>query len=304
MKDRSAKRILLTGAGGTLGLRLLPLLKQSFKKANIFSVFHGGDTSKSELFASSAVGDLVNEKFLNEVIATADPDLIINLAALTDVDLCERQPELAQSINTDLVANFLGLAPSARLIQLSTDYVFSGNKGNYEPGADTSLLSVYGKTKLAAEELTLQNSTNLVVRSSGTYDWLSERNLFSFFYQRLSQKKRVRALANCHYSPIWAEDLARGVIELICNESAGVVHYAGPERLDRLHFAQTLAEVFEFDSSLIDSAKQTDFKWPAVRPTDSSLDSSAGYTLAGLTARPIRLAFGEMHQQMNAEAKM
>lgn len=305
-KAKKPKRILLTGAGGMLGMRLAPRLRSSFKSASVYSVFHAPVGSANEVFDCSAVGDLTDDSFLRSVIERSNPDLIINLAALTNVELCERNPELAQTVNTKLTSNLLNSAPSSNFVQLSTDYVFDGAKGNYTPQDKTAPLSVYGKTKLLAEEAVggaAEQNRNLIIRTSGTYDWLNEKNLFSYFLSSLSKNKQIHALSDCHYSPIWADDLAQGIVGLIKAQASGIHHYAGPERVDRSQFARTIADVFEFNTNLITAQSISKFNWRAQRPTDSSLVSEPSYNLAKVAPKPLALAFATMQIQLSSKAQ-
>lgn len=291
------RQILLTGAGGMLGVRLAPHLKKTFKKSRIFSVFH---RAESEVFDTSAIGDLTDEEFLKRVIGKSEPDLIINLAAVTDVELCENQPELARRVNVGIPQKLAAYAPDAKLIQLSTDYVFDGEGGAYTPDSTPAPLSVYGKTKLESETVALKSSRTLVVRASGTFDWLTTRNLFSYIAARLAEKEKVDALSDAFYSPIWADDLARGIVGLLKQKAAGLVHFAGPARMTRYDFALALADEFGFDKTLIKKVDQRHFNWKARRPTDSSLNSATGYKLAKVTPHTLAEALSIMREQMEA----
>ncbi|HSG99809.1 MAG TPA: SDR family oxidoreductase, partial [candidate division Zixibacteria bacterium] len=286
------------GAGGTLGMRALPILQERFKKARVTAVFHAPPGSASEIFDHSALGDLSDDSFVDRLIDAATPDLIINLAALTDVDRCEREPQLAKQLNVELVRTIQSQAPHARFVQISTDYVFNGKQGNYTPTDQPDPICVYGQSKLRAEELTLAGDTNLVIRTSGIYDWLTESNLFAFFFKRLMNGEPINALADCHYSPVWADDLARGLVGLIAAGATGLTHFAGPERLTRADFARTAAHTFELPANHIQEKSQREFNWAARRPTDSSLDSAHGYHQAGVAAKPPALAFAEMQLEM------
>ncbi len=268
-------RILITGAGGILGQRFTPLCN-----TNTFATYHHQPQNNTSLSENTAVGDLTDERFIGDLIKRVQPDVIVNLAALTNVERCETDAALAQRVNVGIVEKLLTLAPKARFVQISTDYVFDGAKGNYTPSDTPAPISLYGQTKRDAEIMVLQNSNNLVVRTSGTYDWLERHNLFTFFYNRLSTGKETLALAGCHYSPIWADDLAKGLLSLIKTEATGIIHYAGAERQTRYDFAKTIAKAFNFDESLIRPVMQEKFNWRARRPEDSSLDSSLGFAHA------------------------
>jgi len=280
--------ILITGAGGLLGQRFTPLCRKHFGSADVFMVYHRSPDDETQRSANAPVGDLTDARFITELIAHSRPDVIINFAALTDVEGCETDAALAQRVNVGIVERLINLAPKARFVQLSTDYVFDGAKGNYTPNDTPSPISLYGQTKYEAEKVVARNPQNLVVRTSGTYDWLGRDNLFTFFYKRLEASKETFALTGSHYTPIWAGDLAEGLPGLISSEATGIVHYAGIERMTRYDFALAIARHFNFDEALIRPVMQKKFNWRARRPEDSSLDSSGGYEVAKL--RPGSLA--------------
>ncbi len=284
-------RILITGAGGLLGQRFTPLCrnhcKQHYPTTKVFTTFHHAPTNALLLDGLSAIGELTDERFVQELIGKSQPDVIINLAALTVVEQCETDAALAHRVNVAVVKKLLSLAPSSRFIQLSTDYVFDGTEGRYKPSDTPAPISFYGQTKRDAEISVLQDTKNLVVRTSGTYDWLEKNNLFTFFYNRLKAGKETLALAGCYYSPIWAADLAVGLLGLLETDATGITHYAGPKRQTRHEFALSIAKTFSFDESLLRPTMQEKFNWKAKRPADSSLDSSDGYGLA--QAKPFSL---------------
>jgi dTDP-4-dehydrorhamnose reductase len=283
MLDNS--RILITGADGLLGQRFTPLCKrhcqQRHPKTRIFTTYHHPPTDVALLDEHSSVGELTDDRFILELIEKSQPDVIVNLAALTVVEQCETDATLAQRVNVGVVNKLLSLAPSARFVQLSTDYVFDGAKGLYQPGDTPAPISLYGQTKRDAEIAALRSANNLIVRTSGTYDWLEKNNLFTFFYNRLIADKETLALAGCYYSPIWAADLAAGLLGLLESNTTGIIHYAGPERQTRHDFALTIAKALNLDESLLRPTMQEKFNWKAKRPVDSSLDSEGGYGLAG-----------------------
>ncbi len=278
------KRILITGAGGLLGQRFTPLCKSYCKQQSpttkVFTVYHHAPSDSTALDEYSAVGELTDERFIRDLIEKSQPDVIVNLAALTVVEQCETDAILAQRVNVEVVKKLLSLAPAARFVQVSTDYVFDGTKGFYQPNDTPAPISLYGQTKRDAEIAVLQDAKNLVVRTSGTYDWLEKNNLFTFFYNRLKAGKETLALAGCHYSPIWAADSAAGLLGLLETDTTGVIHYAGPQRQTRHDFALSIAKAFNFDESLLRPTMQEKFNWKAKRPADSSLASEGGYSLA------------------------
>ena len=114
--------------------------------------------------------DICDRINLKDLISLHNPDILINLAALTNVDFCEKNSDLAKEINTNGVRNICDTF-KGKIVQLSTDYVFDGKNGPYVEEDEVFPLSVYGKTKLEAENIVLShNSDNLIIRGNVLYD--------------------------------------------------------------------------------------------------------------------------------------
>ncbi|MCH9030656.1 MAG: SDR family oxidoreductase [candidate division Zixibacteria bacterium] len=283
---------MLTGAGGTLGIRLTPKLKRAFGASAVHCCYHSSETKFSG-DSYSCCGDLTEKDFLEDSLKKSSPQVIINLASLTDVNHCEEKPEKAQLINVGLVEQISEMAPRAKLVQISTDYVFDGESGNYKPNDKTNPISVYGITKLAGESATLKNPDNLVIRTSGLFD-SRPGNLFYFFMDKLKRSQEVSALSDCWYSPTSAVSLAESIVALIENNASGVIHFAGPERVTRYDFALLIAESLGYDKALVKKMSQSNFNWPARRPRDSSLDSYDGYSNSNLKHRGLAEELGRI----------
>ena len=140
--------------------------------------------------------DICDRINLKGLISLHNPDILINLAALTNVDFCEKNSDLAMEINTNGVRNICDTF-KGKIVQLSTDYVFDGKNGPYVEEDKVSPLSVYGKTKLEAENIVLShNSDNLIIRGNVLYDnCLSTRASFlNWVVQSLKEKLRLTLL--------------------------------------------------------------------------------------------------------------
>ncbi len=135
------KTILVTGAYGQLGIVCTEYLKKYFK------VYSTGRSAKDERYQL----DISNKQSARNALARFQPDIILNLAAMTDVDSCENEPKIAEKYNTDGLKNLCD-GFDGHIIQISTDYVFDGKNGPYAENDSTNPISVYGRTKLLAEE--------------------------------------------------------------------------------------------------------------------------------------------------------
>jgi dTDP-4-dehydrorhamnose reductase len=258
-------RVLLTGASGLLGSYLLDHLD----RADIDPVLWMGSRD-------------VDFSVPEQVVAAfrrARPDLILHTAAMAKVADCDRHPERAERVNvggTRLLAELAGEA-GARLVHTSTDLVFDGERGWYREGDSPSPLSVYGRTKLAAEEAVLAGSGNVVVRLSLLFGPARTRNRGSFFDQMLSalqSGKPVSLFADEWRTPLGLRPAAAALVRVAVSAVSGLLHLGGPERMSRLEMGQRLAAFLRLDPSGIVVSKRDNVPAPAPRPRDCSLDSS------------------------------
>ena len=161
--------------------------------------------------------DLDDEAAVRTLFATRKPALIIHCAGVCDVEVCERSPEFAHTVNVEGTRLLLAHAPkTTRIVYCSSDHVFGGDAGPYDEDSPTAPISVYGRTRVAAEQLVLARANTLVVRSGlwigpsstgkiGHLDWLRDRHRRGLPMTVVSDEVR---------SAVWAEDAARRVWQL------------------------------------------------------------------------------------------
>jgi dTDP-4-dehydrorhamnose reductase len=214
------------------------------------------------------------EQTLKSIVTTA-PSVVVHTAAETDVDRCETERDLAQRINVGGTANIAaGCARvGAKLILISTDYVFDGLKGNYTETDEPNPISYYGLTKLEAERIVASaSSDSLIVRSSVLYGWHpSKLNFATWILKGLHERQTLKVVNDHINSPTFADNLAEAIRRGIERNSQGVLHVAGSERITRFDFARRIAREFDLDERLLSPVKMTDLNWIARRPRDSSL---------------------------------
>jgi dTDP-4-dehydrorhamnose reductase len=165
------------------------------------------------------------------------------------------------------------------LVYISTDYVFSGEKGHYVESDSPEPLNYYGITKLEAETLvqTLPESDFVIARPSviyGSTPAAGKVNFALWLIEALSKGERVRIVTDQWNTPTLNTSLAEMTLEVVERRLTGLYHLCGATRVSRYEFAAKIAEVFGLDKGLMDKAFSTQFAWPAKRPTDSSLDTS------------------------------
>lgn len=209
------------------------------------------------------------------------PDLVVNCAAITDVDWCEKHPEETRLVNADVPARLALLTAEAGipLIQISTDSVFDGRRGNYSELDAPNPLNVYAAAKLDGETAVLSSSTrHLVIRTNifgVTPAHAVRMGLASWLIQQLSNGRPVRGFRDALFSPLHVGDLSRLLLRAAGIPLAGLFHLGSSAPISKLDFALLLAEKLELDRSLISAASMADVRFDAVRPRDTSMDSSA-----------------------------
>ena len=260
-------KVLVTGAYGQLGRSLYKNRNESIKYLwTGKNIPLGGDGIHLDIL------DRIN---LKELINFCSPDVIINLAALTNVDLCEKNPLLAQEINAKGVKNICENF-SGKIIQISTDYVFNGEKGPYSEDDEVAPLSIYGATKLEAEKIVMSHSSeNLILRANVLYDYdtQSKASFLNWVVNSLQQKKPIKVVNDQVCNPTWTESIAKTILSCIENNINGIYHWGDAEFLSRYEFALKIARSFKLDTNLISPILTEELDQIAPRPLNSGLKS-------------------------------
>lgn len=267
------RRVLITGGSGFWGSHLVERLKSSY------DVYYTYFNNKIEYNNSNAIFmDLNRIETLGKIIDDIMPEIIIHTAAMTKVDDCEKNKIKAYRMNTKATEK-LAIASSwmgFRLIFLSTDLVFYGEKGNYSEYDFPDSNIFYGKTKFLAEKSIISNTTNYIIfRIALTYGKgsLTNRSFTDELYEKLKGNKDVLLFNDQFRTPIYIED---GVDVIEKSLEMGIVgkifHLAGPERISRYEFGKVFAKQFGFDSNLVKSICVADLKNLVQRGKDCSLN--------------------------------
>jgi dTDP-4-dehydrorhamnose reductase len=227
------------------------------------------------LFPNSTKMDITDKSRVLRIMHKFKPDVVIHAAAETDVDKCELDKARAWKVNANGTRNIADACTKlgAKLIYVSTDYVFDGEKGLYSEEDEPKPVNYYGLTKLEGEKHTAKLDKHLIVRASvlyGRHPW--KKNFATWVLDSLKQKKRINVVDDHYNSPTLADNLAELILEAIEKDLIGLYHTAGRERISRFGFARWIAKAFDLDSELIKPIKMAELKtWVARRPRDSSL---------------------------------
>ncbi|MGA2029011.1 MAG: SDR family oxidoreductase [Verrucomicrobiota bacterium] len=203
------------------------------------------------------------------------PQLVIHCAAVSTITEVQKNPKLAQKLNVEVTGLLAELASEAQFIFFSTDLIFDGRKGNYVETVAPNPLHFYGETKVAAEEIVLKNSRNLVVRTSlnGGLSRAGNRGFNEQLRLSLQKSDGMKLFTDEFRSPIPAVETARAVWELVEKNCTGIFHVAGAKKLSRWQIGQLLVRRWPEIKTKIEANSAKDF--PGLpRALDTSLDIS------------------------------
>jgi dTDP-4-dehydrorhamnose reductase len=267
-------KLLLTGASGLYGSKLAMLAT-----ARNYEVCSGYSQDKPA-FGTPTQFDISDKNQVEEVFKKVNPEVVVHAAALTDVDKCETNKELAWRINVEGTKNIVeaGKKSSAFLVYLSTDYIFNGDTGRYREIDMPDPINFYGVTKLKAEEFVKEMADEYcIARASVIYGSIPAAGKVNFalwLLKKLKSNEQIKVVTDQWNSPTLNTNLAEMTLEIIENKIAGTFHLSGATRINRYDFAKLLAQVFNLDGNLIRSVTSAEFSWIAKRPRDSSLDTA------------------------------
>jgi len=265
------EKLLITGVNGLLGQKLLD---QAQSKYHVVGVdLHEQAFNKKAKFQYVRL-DLTKRRAVRDLILDHYPDCIINAAAMTDVDGCEKQKEKCWNSNVMAVENLIYGArkTGSKIVQLSTDYIFDGKSGPYDESAVPSPQGYYGKSKLASENLLVASQLDhAIVRTMVLYgDGINVRpNFVTWLLDKLRNKQPVTIVTDQIGNPTLADELAAAILALVERKKWDVYHISGSEAMDRFSFAKKVAEVFKLDQSLITPITTAELKQAAPRPLQS-----------------------------------
>ncbi|MCZ8072302.1 MAG: SDR family oxidoreductase [Bacteroidota bacterium] len=263
-------RILVTGANGLLGQKLVELILTT----DDYLIA----TAKSKLVLPLPKGefhpmDITLRDQIVDVITKAQPDVVINTAAMTNVDQCELEKEKCWLNNVTAVEYVVEACQKAkcRLIHLSTDFIFDGTHGPLDEEAIPNPISYYGESKWAAEKIVQKSGLEWAIARTvlvyGVTKDMSRSNIVLWVKKSLEEGKTINVVNDQWRTPTLAEDLATGCYLMATKNAIGIYNISGDEMMTPYDIAMATAEFFGLDKSLINQTNSSKFKQAAKRPT-------------------------------------
>ena len=274
------QRILIVGGSSLLGYKLLKIAK----KYETYSTYY---KNQIQIDNVKSVKMDISDKKSCEKIFELKPDIIINCAAMTNVDYCEKFEDEAYKVNVIGTRNLAEIAESikCKFIHISSDAIFSGKNDRFVEEDIPKPVNVYGKTKLESEKMVCKVSDYLILRPSVIFGWIPFKHLKTrkesvksmnfalWVIKKLYDKQEISVVNDQFSTPTLADNLAENILEFIKRNLTGVFHISGLSCVNRLDFAKKLAKEFGYSNSKINPCTTKELNQVATRSLQSCLNS-------------------------------
>lgn len=263
-----SKKILLIGGSGTIGFQFLNNLKTN----SSFEIEYTFCKNRVPIEQGQNFLDITNKESTIELISKINPDLVIHTSAITNVDLCETNHTLADSINVNGTENIIEgcQITHSKLVYVSTSYVFDGKQKEYFENDSTSPSTYYGITKEKSEKLLQKSGLNfLILRTDQPYCWTEKwqkDNSVMRVIQHLQLSKTFEEITDWYSNPTYVPNFVDATIQLINKNSQGIYHLTGPDFISRYSWSLLVCEIFNLDKELLKPISAEKLNLSAQRP--------------------------------------
>ncbi len=293
------KKVLITGANGLLGYHLSRILKDEY--GVLITGVEAKSASQAQLGLNYQFLDIREFSQVKKIVESFKPEWILNAAAYTNVDGCERETELSYAVNVIGPQNLAKAAKeqNAGLIHFSSDYIFDGENGPYSEDAEQNPISAYGRQKLAAEEMILtETEKHIIIRTNVLFGkGPSEAASFvRWVADSLRQDKTIRIVDDQYNNPTYSNDLAIAAKMLLEAELWGIWNYGGADYLNRFEFAHLIAKTFDISSGKIVPIPTSELQQIAARPLRGGLRNDKIVQAIPVPQRPLTEILNEMKE--------
>ena len=248
--------------------------------------------------------DITHREDVKELVYDFYPDVIINAAAYTNVDLSETEREQAWKTNVKAVEYVAEVSRviDSHIIHISTDYIFDGKKGPYSENDKPCPLGYYARTKLASENvLRLSGTYHTILRTNVLYGIAhnSRPDFVRWVVNSVRGGKKIRIVTDQINNPTFIDDLIQAISKVIEYKKLGVYNIGGKEFLSRYDFTMKIADFFQLDKSLITPIKTDELKQAAPRPLKSGLLILKAQTELGYKPHSIDESLAKMKKELS-----
>jgi dTDP-4-dehydrorhamnose reductase len=266
--------ILVTGASGLLGASVVSQAHE--RGLEVIGLYHRHPIHLEGVKLLAV--DFADRAETGRIFRELQPSSVVHCAAATDVDHCEDHPDEAYRLNVTAVAAIAEITARSgvRLLYVSTDSVFDGERGRYSETDTPAPLNVYATTKLQGEREVARLNPEAIIARVSLYGWNAQNkeSLAEWILKRLALGKTVPGFSDVFFSPALANDIAEVLLDLIDPNLSGIYHVVGSESISKYEFARRVAAKFAFDPEQVFATRMGDAKLKARRPRDTSLNTT------------------------------
>lgn len=299
----SKKKVLVTGSNGLLGQKLTDLL-QPLDEYDLIATGRGENRHPNKAINYVQL-DITVKANVDEVISAHQPDVVINTAAMTNVDACEEDKEGCDLLNVTAVDYLSSAADQvdARFIHLSTDFIFDGTDGPYSEDGVPNPLSYYGHSKLKGEELVKRNCRKWAILRTvlvyGIVHDMSRSNIVLWAKGALEEKKSINIVDDQFRTPTLAEDLAMGC-KLACDSDAqGIYNISGKDFMSIFELVERVAKYYNLSMDTVGKTNSESLNQAAKRPPITGFDLSKSMRELNYAPHSFEEGIALMEKQIN-----
>ncbi len=298
------KKILITGSNGLLGQKLVRAVgdKKEFSAVAVSK----GDCRVQNPGVPYESLDITDRDRLAEVLGRHRPQTIIHTAALTHVDLCEKEKDLCWKVNVEAVEELVSLCQKKgiHLIHLSTDFIFDGKAGPYREEDKPNPLSHYAESKWESEKVVSSSRKPwTIVRTIllyGAGENLGRTNIVLWAKENLEKGRPIQVVTDQFRAPTLAEDLAGACLAAASKNATGIFHVAGKDLMSIIELVKKVAEVFKFDPSLIEPTTSEALGQAARRPANTGFVIDKAVKVLGYQPHSFREGLEIVKKQLHS----
>ena len=286
-------KILVIGGSGVIGWNFIQYLRG---KADIEFTY-----LKNTIDDKGICLDITQKDHTIKLITQINPDIVINTAAITNVDLCETNNNLANSINVQGTSNIIEGCKkiNSKIVYVSTSFVFDGKKSQYHEDDTPHPSTYYGFTKFQGEELVKQSGlSHIILRTDQPYCWIEKWQHMNSVIRALDNLRSGRThneVADWYNTPTYVPDFVQAAWKLLQDDEVGIYHLTGPEFINRYDWSLNIADIFGLNKDLIKPITSDSLNLPAKR-VNVNLDNNKIIKKTGIQMSGIKDGLLEMYK--------